>query len=147
MLDYKQGFYLMGATVWRGMIYIDPALSQKLTNRERTVLVFHELAHEKGHDRIQILLFMLAQTGLTFASFVTGYWFIGVALMLFFVPMTNAFRRRLELMADEYALNRTKDYDGFISLMDKLEHNGNTHPGKAERISLAEKMRTEHERR
>lgn len=137
----------MGATIYNHMIYIDPKLSAKLTEREKAVLINHEIGHDKGHDRIKILLFIAAQFALVVISLLSGFWFISILLLLFFIPMTHGFQRQLEIMADEYALNRTKDYNAFISLMDKLEHDGNTHPGKAERISLALKMRTEHERR
>lgn len=135
----------MSATVLGDTIYIDKKLDARLTPGERRVLLAHEIAHYQNKDRLKILLLMIAIIGLSILAFVNGHIFIGIALTVSFAYVIHWYQRQIELRADRFALYKTKDFDSFISLMDKLEHDGTSHPGKAERILLAEKMREEHE--
>lgn len=131
----------MSATVYRDTIYISKNLLGTLTPKERKVLLAHEIAHHKGKDRVKIVALMIAMLGATTACMFTGNLIAGALLMCLFVPILRFYQRHIEIEADKYALECTKDFDSFISLMDKLEHNGSTHPGKAERIRLAQDMR------
>lgn len=111
----------MGATIIGNMLYIDKKLDDKLSSGERRVLIAHELGHYLEAHKF----------------------FLSIVVIFFFwcPALVNTFKRWLEYRADFYALKITKDYASFISLMDKLEHNNNTHPAKSERILMALTMR------
>jgi len=117
----------MGATVWKDTIYIDKKLSEKLTPRERKIILAHEICHIKRKDRLRKLAFL---------------WFLPI-ISLFFL---DAFSRHLEIIADKYAIIKTNDPEAFISLMDKLEHNDKSHPPKEYRINLARSYDDKHKR-
>ena len=111
----------MGATIVGDTIFIDSALDRQLTKGERRVVLAHELGHYRAKDRLLLL---------------------PVVILFFWCPViVNAFKRWLERRADRYALDTTKDYASFISLMDKLQHNNSTHPSKYDRILMAVTMR------
>ena len=135
----------MGATILNDTIYIEKQLNDDMTPGERRVLLAHELGHYRGKHRIKILALMSLLGILSCVLLFKGHFIFFIASMLFFVPIVNTYRRHLEYRADVYALELTNDYDSFVSLMDKLEHDGTTHPGKADRINLAENMRQEYE--
>jgi len=105
----------MGATVVGNTIYISKDL--KLTPSERRVVIAHELGHCYFKHRLILL---------------------PVVLLFFWYPaIINAVKRYLEIQADLYALDKTKDYASFVSLMDKLQHNKSNHPTKEARVRLA----------
>ena len=107
----------MGACVVGETIYISKDLAEKLTGRERRVVLAHELGHyEHRHTLVNAL------------------WTI---LFFWWPSLVNRKRRHMEMIADRYALELTNDKQAFISLMDKLEHSGPSHPTKVERINLA----------
>lgn len=131
----------MSATVLGNKIYVSNKLKERLTDREYKVLLAHEVGHFVARDRLKIILFMFALIASTSLCFYFGQFIAGVIFMLSFKPAVDMFRRTVELEADRFALRKTKDFDAFVSLMDKLDHNGSTHPAKAERIGLAINMR------
>lgn len=108
----------MGATVFNGKIYISKDLDEKITDRERRVLYAHEIAHYKNKD-LWIKLFCLIVDP-------------------FRLWIYNRVSKALEIRADRYALEKTKDKKAFISLMHKLNHNckRKDYPTKQERINL-----------
>lgn len=131
----------MSATVLGNKIYVSNKLKERLTDREYRVLLAHEIGHFMSRDRMKIILFMLSMVTVTTVCFYFGQFIAGIIFMLSFTPAVNMYRQRIELEADRFALLKTKDFDAFISLMDKLEHNGSTHPAKADRIGQAINMR------
>lgn len=131
----------MSATVLGNKIYVSNKLKDRLTDREYRVLLAHEVGHFMAKDRLKIVGLMLALTLATAVCFIYGQYLAGVLVMLVFNPAVNKYQRYVELNADRFALRKTKDFDAFISLMDKLEHNGSTHPAKADRIGQAINMR------
>lgn len=135
----------MSATVIGNKIYVSNKLKEQLTQREYRVLLAHEVGHFMSRDRLKIMSFMTGIVLATTACFYFGQFIAGVIMMVSFKPAVDMYRRYVELNADRYALLKTKDFDAFISLMDKLDHNGSTHPGKADRIGLATNMRNAHE--
>lgn len=136
----------MSATVLGDKIYVSTKLRGRLTDKEYRVLLAHEVAHFKHMDRIRII-FLMALIGIvTLALFITGHWIGAIVLMLLFNPIVKAYQRHIELSADRYAMDKTQDFDSFISLMDKLNHIGDTHPTKAERLTQANNIKAKYER-
>jgi STE24 endopeptidase len=128
----------LGAT--RRIILGDTLLTEFTTDEIETVLA-HELGHHVNHDiPLSIALeTMSTVVGLFFASLalqwgVSRFGFSGVddiaALPLFMIvmglfglftmPLTNAFSRWREVMADQYALETTKNGPAFASAMTRL---------------------------
>jgi Zn-dependent protease with chaperone function len=105
------------------------------------VLLAHEVWHYKNRDRVRLVLAHLLLVLVTAWLFFVQSFIPGVIMMLLFRPIVLAYQRHLELQADKYAIEVTQDRDAFLSLMDKLEHNGPTHPSKDERIALANHTR------
>mgnify|MGYP001165941532 CR=1 FL=1 len=107
----------MGATIIKNAIYIDKKLVEQLTKNERRVLIAHELSHYMHRDNAVIAV---------------------IAVLCFgFMPAINFFRRKMEERADRDALVSTRNFGAFCSLMDKLQHDGVTHPTKERRIKVA----------
>jgi len=127
----------MGATVWCDTIYISKDLSSKITQRERKVLLAHELAHYYRKDRLRILGVMIGYALLTLLAFIAGLVIAAWTLMAFSGVIIVAFIKHIEIEADKFALKATNDPEAFKSLMDKLSHGG-THPTKQARNRLAE---------
>jgi Zn-dependent protease with chaperone function len=131
----------MGATVWGDKVYISRDLNEQISTRERRVLLAHEVWHYKNRDRVRLVLAHILLGLLTTGLFYSQFFIPGVFVMIMFRPVILAYQRHLELQADKYAIEVTQDRDAFLSLMDKLEHNGPTHPSKDERIALANHTR------
>jgi len=131
----------MSATVFGNKIYVSHDLHDRLTEREYRVLLAHEIGHFMARDRAKIIFMMLTLTSIITGLFYFGQFVGAVMMMILFKPAVEFYQRHVELNADRFALRKTRDFDSFISLMDKLEHNGRTHPGKAERVQLAKDMR------
>lgn len=111
----------MGATLKGDTIYISNELLRVLTQRERRVLLAHEISHWKHKDSIKI--------------FFINILFIIDPLVAYFL------KRRIEMRADKEAILKTKDCDAFITLLDKLNRNRADYPDKFSSIQLANNMR------
>jgi Zn-dependent protease with chaperone function len=127
----------MGATVYGKVIYISKGLAAQLTPRERKVLLAHELAHYNRKDRLRIMLAIFLITVGILAAFLLGAFVAGWILIGMSGFIVSAFMKHIELSADKYAVEKTKDPQAFTTLMNKLDHGGFTHPTKAERVRIA----------
>jgi Zn-dependent protease with chaperone function len=112
----------MGATYKGNKVYISKDLLAKITDRERKIVLAHEIYHLQHKDNIRMFL----------------------AKIFFFScsEFLNHFLCDMELAADRWSIQKTRDIEAFITLMDKLEHNGlPDYPTKTQRLQLAESMR------
>ncbi|MDP2920871.1 MAG: M48 family metallopeptidase [Candidatus Omnitrophota bacterium] len=121
------------------------------------------MAHELGHHKLNHIWELIISGGIfTFAIFffadpvffklhnffgynmISDYeslvliYFAVSALSIFFIPLSNAFSRRLEKNADGFALKTTGNPAAFISAMKKLSEQNlsETNPGKIYEIML-----------
>jgi len=122
-------------------IIVSDTLLQRFSAEELEVIMAHELCHHVKHHIWQSIGI---QCGLTFGGFYVihrlltalsaplGFHGIGdvanfpllalagTALSLLVLPAVNAFSRKLERDADEYAIDVTSDALAFVSSMEKL---------------------------
>lgn len=131
---------LMGAGATRRILLSDTLLD-KYTTHEITVIMAHEMGHQRHRDMLRLFIFqglaMLASffsTALVFKALAEGLGFNGVSdmaalplLILVFglmglvvTPLTALSTRWVESQADFYAIKLTGDPDSFISAMAKL---------------------------
>jgi STE24 endopeptidase len=163
---------LMGLGSTRRIILGDTLLSQFTHDEIETVLA-HELGHHVHHD---LPLGILVQAGLTLAGFwladavmrwgVTHFGYSGladpatlpllmVALSIFglvTMPLSNAWSRWREVLADRYALETTANPPAFINAMTRLANQNladaeppawvefllHSHPSIHKRVALAQ---------
>jgi STE24 endopeptidase len=131
---------LMGAGATRRILLSDTLLD-KYTPPEITVIMAHEMGHQRHRDMLRLFIFqglvMLASflgAALVFKALTEGLGFNGVSdaaalpLLVFvfglmglvMTPLTAFFTRRVEAQADFYAIKLTGDPGSFISAMAKL---------------------------
>jgi len=111
----------MGATIKGDTIYISKDLLKKVTPGERRIILAHEISHWQHKDNLKIFLIRI--------------------LFFLFPPVINYFQRKFEMRADAEAINRTKDPDSFITLLEKLNRNNTEYPSKFLSLQLANNMR------
>ncbi|RJO62430.1 MAG: M48 family peptidase [Dehalococcoidia bacterium] len=131
---------LMGAGATRRILLSDTLLD-KYTPPEITVIMAHEMGHQRHRDMLRLFIFqglvMLASffgAALVFKALTESLGFKDVSdaaalplLILVFglmglvmTPLTAFFTRRVESQADFFAITLTGDSDSFISAMAKL---------------------------
>jgi STE24 endopeptidase len=122
-------------------IVLGDTLLQRYSPPEIEVILAHELGHHLRNDIIRLFVIQSAiwlvgfyVADLALKAGVTPLGFNGISdvaalplLMLIFsvigllvVPLTNAYSRHLETVADEYALRLTDDPQSFVDTMTKL---------------------------
>ena len=131
---------LMGAGATRRIVLSDTIIG-KYTPAEITVIMAHEMGHQRHRDVLRLFVFqalvLLASfylSSLLFRDLVNAFGFHGVSdpatlplltlvfglLGLVMTPLTAFFTRRVESQADLFAIKLTGDSDSFISAMAKL---------------------------
>jgi STE24 endopeptidase len=131
---------LMGAGATRRIVLSDTIIG-KYTPAEITVIMAHEMGHQRHRDMLRLFVFqslvLLASfylSGLLFKAMVNAFAFHGVSdaaalplLVIIFglmglamTPLTTFFTRIVESQADLFALKLTGDPGSFISSMAKL---------------------------
>ena len=111
----------MGSVLKGDKIYISKDLLSKINDKERKIILAHEISHWKHKDNFRIVLVR--------------------ALFFMFPGVVNYFNRRFEMRADREAIKITKDPDSFLSLLDKLQRNKKEYPSRQSSIELANNMR------
>lgn len=157
-------------------------LVNEFDKNEVCAVVAHELGHEVCKDTVRLIIvasifsfiaffacdvFLRATLGVfRFKEIydIAAFPLIGVSLFcigLLISPLQNAYARRRERLADEFALGLTQDAAGFISMMQKLAAKNladmapnkaiefllYSHPSINKRIDCARKFNTHDERR
>ena len=131
---------LMGAGATRRILLSDTIIG-RYTPAEITVIIAHEMGHQRHRDMLRlfgfqaiVLLVSFSLSALFFQVLVDAFGFHGVSdtaalpllvlvfglLGLIMTPLTAFFTRRVESQADLFAIKLTGDADSFISAMAKL---------------------------
>ena len=110
----------MGSTVIGDTIFISKDLSERINQRERKVLLAHELSHYFHRDWIKMLLIK--------------------PLELIAPKIADKIKCNIEIRADKEAIIKTRDPRAYLSLLDKLERKGNSYPTKEYSKTMATNM-------
>lgn len=127
----------MGATVWKGVVYISKDLNDRLTEGERRVVFAHEIWHERNGDRLRKCLALITFPAVIGWLISLESYIPALGLACWFKPVMDAYSRHLEMEADRYSIEQTQDTDAFVSLLDKLDRNGPAYPSKEASVNLA----------
>lgn len=110
----------MGAMVFRNTIWISKELLEKINDREKRVIMAHELSHYIHKDNIKMT---------------------ALRVLLFFCPfIVNSISKKIEMRADRESIIKTRDVSAFKSLIDKLNRKGSRYPSKKESLRMADEM-------
>ncbi len=154
----KANAALMGMGKQKRIVLCDTLL-KNFDEKEIEVVMAHELGHHKLKHILKLIAFSGIAMLLTF--FISNYTFLTLhntlnytylsdfeslvliyaiisSLNIISTPIQNSYSRRLEHDADMFALNITKNKDGFISTMKKLasQNLSDMDPGKFYEIIL-----------
>jgi len=111
----------MSSFVRGNTIHISKDLADKISKKERKVVLAHEISHWMHKDNIKIRIIRV--------------------LFFMFPRVVNYFNRKMEIRADKEAIQTTKDPDSFINLLNKLDREGPGYPSRKFSIELANNMR------
>jgi len=115
----------MGAILLGNKIFISKGLSDRLSDRERKVLLAHEISHYKNKDIVKMFF---------------------IKVLLFFLPsVINNIKRKIEIRADMDAIEKTKDVEAYKSLLNKLTRDGPGYPSKQVSLNRANVWQVQNE--